>query len=70
LWGWAGAAIPDELTADLRRWAESVNAYSDLAELLTGSEIDALRSRVDALLAAPRMPLPREDRPSIPWPPF
>ncbi len=70
LWGWAGEAIPDDLTADLRRWAESVNAYSGLAELLTGSEIDALRSRVDALLAAPRMPLPREDRPSIPWPPF
>jgi hypothetical protein len=58
------------MVADLRRWADSPDGYGELSGLLTGSELVALRARVERLLETPVMPHPAVDRHSIPWPPF
>ena len=42
----------------------------DLAQLLTESEVTALRGRLTALRAAGRMPVPHGSWPAIPWPAF
>ena len=70
LWGWAGEPIPDELVDDVRRWAESADAYAELGELLTSGDLDALRARVESLLREPVMPEPALDRHAVPWPLF
>lgn len=72
LWGWAGRELDAEEAAGLER----VHAALDedlgaaLAELLTEAEVLALAARCDRLLAAGRLPAPREGYPAIPWPPF
>jgi len=70
LWGWAGDPVPDDLVADVRRWAESPDPYGQLEELLPSGDLDALRSRVESFLTMPVMPEPAIDRHAIPWPIF
>jgi hypothetical protein len=41
-----------------------------LLELLTRTEVEATRARVDRLLTSRRFPEPSPDWPAIPWPPF
>lgn len=72
LWGWRGTPFePDEL-AGLGRIRDSLDG--DLGRALRGllapSEIRATRRRVEALLASGCFPMPSEDWPAIPWPPF
>jgi hypothetical protein len=45
-------------------------APDQLGELLSDQEIAALIRRADLLLTRRRMPRPRGEWPSIPWPPF
>ncbi len=75
LWGWAGQPLPceevDRLTALRSSLASESSALSAaLAELLTGSELTALRARVQRLLERAAYPLPGEGWPAIPWPPL
>jgi uncharacterized repeat protein (TIGR03843 family) len=72
LWGWRGTPFrPDEL-AGLERIRDGLDG--ELAEqlrgLLSGGEIRATRRRVEGLLASGCFPMPSEDWPAIPWPPF
>lgn len=70
LWGWRGQALT---TADRDRLAAVVRWVDDDCEvesLLTAPEVDALRSRVDRLDAAGRLPGPDGSWPAIPWPAF
>jgi uncharacterized repeat protein (TIGR03843 family) len=68
LWGWAGSELVEpELVAVARAREE---APAQLARLLSEPEIDALVRRADLLLARRRLPRPRGQWPSIPWPPF
>jgi uncharacterized repeat protein (TIGR03843 family) len=73
LWGWAGEPLPSEARTALRRLsaalAEGTPLTERLSALLTAPEVEALRKRVEALLAAGRHPLPGGDWPAIPWPP-
>jgi uncharacterized repeat protein (TIGR03843 family) len=72
LWGWAGDALDDEELAGLEAVATALDG--DLGEALgphlTPYEVEATRRRVARLLRTRRMPTPRGDWPSIPWPPF
>ncbi|SDC08536.1 SCO1664 family protein [Actinokineospora iranica] len=72
LWGWAGEALPDEAVAALHTLDAALKGdlAEDLAEHLTRAEVDALRSRTAALLAAPVYPTPDADGRPIPWPAF
>jgi uncharacterized repeat protein (TIGR03843 family) len=68
LWGWAGCELNGrELTAVRKARDE---APDQLDSLLTDREIAALMRRADLLLTRRRMPRPRGEWPSIPWPPF
>ena len=68
LWGWAGAGLDErELTA-VRRARDK--APDRLSELINDHEIAAFVRRADLLLSRKRLPRPRGEWPSIPWPPF
>ena len=68
LWGWAGAELDDGELAAVRRARD--DAPEQLTALLSEAEIAALVRRADLLLNRGRMPRPRGEWPSIPWPPF
>lgn len=72
LWGWAGQALAEEEVAGVARVRKALDGElrTPLGELLTAAELDALTDRCDTLLAAGRLPGPREGYPAIPWPPF
>ncbi|MFC8495879.1 SCO1664 family protein [Streptomyces sp. NPDC057235] len=73
LWGWAGEELPAEAVEVLdrldRSLAPGAPLATRLAELLTGAEVAAVRSRVAALRAGGRHPEPSGQWPAIPWPP-
>jgi|SRR5262245_17383034 len=71
LWNWAGEPLAEEesdLLRDLR--AELGDGHIALADLLTPEEIEATAARVDRLLANGTLPVPTDDWPAVPWPPF
>jgi uncharacterized repeat protein (TIGR03843 family) len=68
LWGWAGSELNMRELAAVRRARE--DAPDQLGALLSDQEITALVHRADLLLTRRRMPRPRGEWPSIPWPPF
>src|SRR5215213_2512552 len=68
LWGWAGSELtPRELAAVRKARDESPD---QLSTLLSDREISALVHRAELLLGRRRLPRPRGEWPSIPWPPF
>jgi uncharacterized repeat protein (TIGR03843 family) len=72
LWGWAGRPLETDELAVLEGLRSGLRGAlgADLDDLLAPHEIDALERRVERLLSAGALPLPGEDWPSIPWPPF
>jgi uncharacterized repeat protein (TIGR03843 family) len=68
LWGWAGCELTGQELEAVRKARDE--APGQLGELLTEREIAALVRRADLLLTRRRMPRPRGEWPSIPWPPF
>lgn len=78
LWGWAGRSIPPGDLDALRTLAAALDGpggdadgsvAAELAELLDPAEVDALRHRVDALVAGGEFPGPGGGYP-LPWPLF
>jgi hypothetical protein len=71
LWQWAGMAIVDQETIELRKLAEEILQKRDVfQELLTEIEIQALFGRIERLISTGIFPLPSDDWPAVPWPPF
>jgi uncharacterized repeat protein (TIGR03843 family) len=68
LWGWAGCELTGRELAAVRKARNE--APDQLGALLSDQEITALVRRADLLLTRGRMPRPRGEWPSIPWPPF
>ncbi len=72
LWGWAGEPLTDADLARLSRVSEALEhpgpVLDELAGLLTGDEVRALRSRAAHLMSTGRHPLPHGGWPAIPWP--
>lgn len=73
LWGWAGEPLTAEAVGVLESLRDGLKSAEPLClrlgELITGAEVDALRARVDALLASGKHPVPSGEWPAIPWPP-
>ncbi|MGW4977760.1 SCO1664 family protein [Streptomyces mirabilis] len=73
LWGWAGESLTPEaievLTSLRDGLAPGAALATRLAELITTTEIDATRARVEAMLASGKHPEPSGEWPAIPWPP-
>jgi hypothetical protein len=76
LWRWRGQPLPKEATEVLRRLRSDLSGErrggigERLRELLAKREVDATLGRVKRLLATGVYPLPSDDWPAIPWPPF
>ncbi len=72
LWQWANDRLPAEALEVLRALRTDLDGAlgARLRELLTRREVQATRRRVDRLLDSGRYPLPGEDWPAVPWPPF
>jgi uncharacterized repeat protein (TIGR03843 family) len=68
LWGWAGCELNLRELAAVRKARDE--APDQLGTLLSDREIAALVRRADLLLTRRRLPRPRGEWPSIPWPPF
>ncbi|MBS1693596.1 MAG: SCO1664 family protein [Actinobacteria bacterium] len=71
LWGWAGKPVDDETLQAVSALREAL--HGELADSIcahvTDRELDALDTRIVALLNNPVMPSPDRRRP-IPWPAF
>jgi hypothetical protein len=72
LWQWRGQRLTEEACDVLARLRGELDAElgCELARVLAPAEVEATRRRVERLLRAKSHPLPSEDWPSIPWPPF
>ena len=72
LWQWSGERLSEEAVEALQRLRSCLadSLGTALGELLTRREVRATVARVERLLAEGRYPLPSEDWPAIPWPPF
>ncbi|MCI0888990.1 MAG: SCO1664 family protein [Chloroflexi bacterium] len=73
IWDHAGSAVPDGLLRDLRRLdpalrTEGSDADARLGALLAPDEMDALRSRLGALIERPVLPTGPHSRRDLPWP--
>lgn len=70
MWGFAGHTLPDGMVAGVRKLRDELDhgLHDRIAELLSGSEADALADRVERILAEPVHPYPPTDRPPLPWP--
>jgi len=71
IWDFAGEHIPPELLSALEAFRGLLHPglSVSLHEYLTPEELQALESRLEALLASKKFPLPPEDRRSFPYPP-
>lgn len=71
LWGWAGQRLNESERTILRHLRASVSTggplRGSLTDLLAQAEIDAIATRVDALLTADTLPHPHGRMP-VPWP--
>ncbi|MET0866225.1 MAG: phosphatidylinositol kinase, partial [Nakamurella sp.] len=72
LWGWAGRPLPEVVVAGMARVQLALDAElgEQLDELITISEMRALRDRLDVLLRRKRYPRAPAHRTPIPWPPL
>jgi uncharacterized repeat protein (TIGR03843 family) len=72
LWGWVGEPLPAEVLESLHllRSALEGDLATQLGQHITRREIQALRTRLDNLLADPVHPRPNAEWRAIPWPAF
>jgi len=69
LWGWIDDPIQEDWHDDLLR-ARNQLGESELMDLLSPLEIDALADRIDDLIEAKIFPEPNGNWPAVPWPVF
>jgi len=73
IWDFAGQPIPPGMLHDLREFRHQLGRQSEfvhsLEKLLDPEEIEAMRRRLDRLIAKGKFPLPGSDR-HYPWPPI
>lgn len=74
IWDFAGERIPDDLLDDLktlaRRLAGKDGLCDELSDLLSESELEALRERLKGMLERPVFPTWSGSYRSVPWPPY
>jgi len=69
LWGWVNSDIDDAIIEEITLLAARI-PDSDLVDLLSADEVEALLARINDLLASRKYPEPNEQWPAVPWPVF
>jgi hypothetical protein len=73
IWDYAGQTIPDAMLRDLKRFQKGICGDEPIAknlrQLIDRHELEALRGRLDELIADGTFPSPNSDWYTIPWPP-
>jgi uncharacterized repeat protein (TIGR03843 family) len=73
IWDFAGQPLPPDIIDDLRTLRDQMDERAEfmkvLERLLDADEIQALRRRLDRLIAKHKFPLPGSER-HYPWPPI
>ena len=72
LWRWRGKQLPGEAVAVLEQLLAQMSAGlgDRLRQLLDETEVVAVEHRLRRLLSTGEHPMPSEEWPAIPWPPF
>ena len=71
LWQWAGLPLDDPEKSDLRKLLSKLESgATEISNLITATEFQALLARIAHLLSTGEFPSPSEDWPAVPWPPF
>lgn len=71
LWQWAGLPLDDPEKSDLRKLLSKFESgETEISNLITATEFQALLARIAHLLSTGEFPSPSEDWPAVPWPPF
>jgi len=73
LWQWRGRHLPKaavEALVRLQRAMDGDELGADLDRWLSPAEVQATRQRVELLLEHRLHPLPPDDWPAVPWPPY
>lgn len=72
LWQWADQLLTDDEVTKLNSLSQFLGDPTslELSTLITPAEFQALKIRIETLLLTGRFPLPSQDWPHIPWPPF
>ncbi len=71
LWQWDDKTLSSEEIAQLESLEKAVLLHkSEIVELITDIEHAALLARINRLLSEKKYPVPSEEWPAVPWPPF
>jgi hypothetical protein len=71
LWQWADKPLSSEEIEQLESLEKAVLLHeSEIVELITDNEHAALLARINRLLSEKKYPVPSEEWPAVPWPPF
>ena len=71
LWQWADKPLVDEEMERLELLEKAVSQNREkLLALITDAEFVSLLGRINRLLSQKKFPVPSEEWPSVPWPPF
>ena len=69
LWGWIDQSIEPEWLLQIEKTKSLINR-TELIDLLTSEEIEALLNRIEMILAEKKFPAPSPHWPAVPWPVF
>ena len=72
LWQWAGMPLSKIELSQLRKLEKCLNGSlgEKLVPLLSAEELSALDTRLTKLISSEIFPVPNDEWPSVPWPPF
>lgn len=70
LWQWAGKPLTENEIASLERLLSLIKENEEIRSLITDNEFAALQFRLQRLISEKEFPLPSDEWPAVPWPPF
>ena len=71
LWQWAGKTFSENEVLTLQKLQNRVKENQEsLISLITINEFDALVDRIERLISESQFPVPSDEWPAVPWPPF
>jgi len=70
LWQWAGKPLTESEIASLQNLLSLIKQNGEIRSLITDTEFAALQIRIQRLISEKEFPLPSDEWPAVPWPPF